>query len=384
MNLLMSSRKTLGGAQPFFGDRIEAILQDIREALESGELAQGPKLAAFENAMAACTGSRYALGVSSGGVALELALKAMGVLGGEVVVPTNTFVASASSVVQAGGRPVFCDIERDTLCLDPLSVEKVLSDRTKAIMVVHMFGLVSPAVVQIRELCRRRGLRLIEDAAHAHGAGWDGVPAGRLGDVGCFSFFATKVLTTGEGGAITTDDESIKREVLRLRNHGRSVEAPVYEIVSNNYRLAEIPAILGLHQLAILDALVRRRRAIAHQYRQQLSDIPGLTLLPDFPDCEHSYWRFPAYVDPTVDRDDLQRRMHTEHGVRITWMYEPLCHLQPVFGESHGHRRGDFPVGEECMRRLICLPTHGGISDADVARVCIGLRSILAAGDTRS
>jgi dTDP-4-amino-4,6-dideoxygalactose transaminase len=376
MSSNFGNRPVITGAQPYFGGALDDILGDIRLALESGVLSQGPKLAEFERLVAASVGSRYALGVSSGGTALELALKAMNVAGGEVIVPTNTFVASASSVILAGGKPVFCDIRRETLCFDPAAVERALSPRTVAVMPVHMFGLVPPDIEWLRRFCADRRLLLIEDASHAHGATWSGLKAGSLGNAGCFSFFATKVVTTGEGGVITTSDSALNDAVLRLRNHGKSLSDAVFEIPSNNYRLAEIPAILGIHQMGMLDAIVARRRAIAARYRDALAGLPGLQLLPEFPACGHSYWRFPAYLAPGIDRVAFQNRMFEHWGVRVTWMYEPLCHLQPAY-QGLGQGPGSFPMAEECMGRLVCLPTHGGVSDEDVERVCRGVKQEL-------
>lgn len=371
-------KKSIEGAQPFFGNRLDAAVDDIREAIESGELTQGDRLAEFESHFAEYVGTRYAVGVNSGGTALELVLKAISVEGKEVIVPTNTFVASASSVIQAGGRPVFADISEDTLCLNAGDVLKKITARTVGIMMVHMFGLVPPDYIDIKQLCQDRGLFLIEDAAHAHGASISGIMAGNLGDAACFSFYATKIITTGEGGMVTTNRKDIYENLMRLRNHGKSLDAPVYEIVSNNYRLAEIPAILGIHQLEDLTENIKRRNDVCHQYRRRLSGLTGVTLLPEFDKAVHAYWRFPLYLDDGINRLSLQNAMREKHGVRITWMYEPLCHLQPVFAARYRYNKGDFPVAEKCMERLICLPAHGRLTDDDVTRICKGLKIEIA------
>jgi len=215
----------------------------------------------------------------------------------------------------------------------------------------------------------------MEDAAHAHGASLSGMMAGNLGDAACFSFYATKIITTGEGGMVTTNRKDIYEKVLKARNHGRSLNEPVYEMVSNNYRMGELPAILGRHQLEDLPENIKRRNDICRQYRRRLNGMAGLTLLPEFDNTVHAYWRFPLYLDDGIDRLSLQKAMQEKHGVRVTWMYEPVCHLQPAFSARYGYKKGDFPVAERCMERLICLPVHGGLSDDDVIRVCEGLKA---------
>jgi dTDP-4-amino-4,6-dideoxygalactose transaminase len=372
-------RQSLPGMKPWFGDRLELIVDEIREVLSSGRLTEGTQLAAFEKAFAEMCGTKFAAAVSSGGTALELVLKALGVEGREVIVPTNTFVASGNAVTLAGGWPVFADVAEETLCLSADDVARRITPNTAGVMIVHMFGLVSPEIEAIRDLCRERGLFLIEDAAHATGASYRGVQAGAFGDAGCYSLYATKVITTGEGGVITTNRQDVYDKVCQMRNHGRHLTEPVYEVTSNNYRLAEIPAVVGRHQLADLEENLGRRAALAAGYRRRLGKVVGLQLLPEMTNGRNAYWRFPAYVDACIDRARLQQRLHRDFGIRINWMYEPLCHLQPVFLASHGHERGDFPVAEACMERLICMPCHPGISAKDGDFICDALIEAIAA-----
>lgn len=299
-----------------------------------------------------------------------------------MIVPTQTCVASASSVVRAGGRPVFADIRRDTLCLDLQDVRRKITADTAGVMAVHMFGLVAPDLGELQALCRERGLFLLEDAAHAHGASLRGAMAGSLGDAACFSFYATKPLTTGEGGMVTTGSRDLYEKLLQHRNYGRSLHGPLFELASNNFRLAEIPAILGKHQLAELPAMVAHRNRIAAIYRQRLQDEPRLELLGEFPEAHSGCLRFPAYLCPSVDRKAFQQRMQERHAIRVTWMYDPLCHLQPLFRPSHRHRPGDFPVAEKAIAQLINLPTHMGVEETDAVRVAAAVREELEHGNT--
>ena len=362
------------GAKPYFGEKQKSdqILNGIRGILDSGMLTQGAYVKKFEECMVDLTGAKHALAISSGGAALELVLTSLDLNGREVIVPTDTFVATANAVIRAGGRPVFADIEEETLCLDPDDLPNRISSSTAGVIYVHMFGLIPPSFRSIRDFCDENGLFLVEDAAHAHGTKFNGESAGSLGTAACFSFYATKIATTGEGGMVTTDSEDIYKSIQSLRDHGKSADSTLFDKVSNNYRLPEISSLLGLEQLSILEENVNRRREIAEQYRSRLKKVNGVRLLRGFWDNNCSYWRFPLYLEGVVDRLELQKRMKENHKVRITWMYEPLCHMQPVFSE-YVDKSTTLMVAEKSMSKLICLPCYPGLKDSDVDRICSGL-----------
>ena len=371
------SLSEITGAAPWFGPSLDPILEDIREVLFSGVLVQGKHVAEFERRVAAMANTPFAAAVSSGGIALELALLALGVKGKEVIVPTQTFIASANAIVRAGGTPVFADIEKDTLCLDPADVEWRIGPLTCGVMFVHMFGLVPPSLLRIEQLCRDRGLFLMEDAAHAHGASLGGRRAGQFGDAGCFSFFATKIVTTGEGGAVTTGREDLYATVVKLRNHGRQAGTALFDLPGNNFRLTEIQSLLGWHQLARLEEILEHRTRIAAIYRAGLRGIAGIESLPEYPDVRHAYWRYPAYLAEGIERLRFQQGMWERHRIRITWMYSPVCHLQPV---SQGcGPQPPLRVAEWCIDHLVNLPTHMGVSEFDAARVVDAIGAELGA-----
>ena len=213
--------------------------------------------------------SKFALSVSSGGTALEIVFQSLDLNGGEVIVPTDTFVASANAVIKAGGKPVFANIDPDTLCLDPEDVIKRVTSKTVGIVYVHMFGLIPQSFNIIKDYFKKNNLFIVEDA-HAHGATLNGIPAGSLGVAGCFSYYATKVLTSGEGGSITTNDQDIYNRLLSLRNHGKSISNNNYNLVSNNYRMPEISCIIASHQLSIIDEIIEARQKIAFKYCNKL------------------------------------------------------------------------------------------------------------------
>lgn len=370
------NRREILGAGPWFGKDLDPLMADLRSVLTSGQLVQGPFGAEFEAQCAAMAGTPYAAAVNSGGTALELALLALDVRGKEVIVPTQTFIASANAVTRAGGVPVFADVERDTMCLDPDEVIRRTTPRTAGVLAVHMFGLMAPSLRRIEQWCKDRGLFLLEDAAHAHGASLDGRLAGSLGDAGCFSFFATKVVTTGEGGVVTTARTDIHQAVVSLRNHGRADGRADFDRAGNNFRLTELQAAIGCHQMRLLDEIGSHRRRVAAVYQQRLAASPALSLLPQFHEATHAYWRFPAYLADGLDRGQLQRAMWERHGVRVTWMYEPLCHQQPV-SLTQGPQPC-LPVAEWAIDRLINLPTHMDVTEADAAVVADALLEELA------
>jgi perosamine synthetase len=243
-------------------------------------------------------------------------------------------------------------------------------------MLVHMFGLMSSEIPAIRALCRARGVALIEDAAHAHGASVGGLNAGALGLAGCFSYYATKVLTTGEGGVVTTDDDDFAARVRQIRDHGRRDGAAVYDYPGNNYRLAEIAAILGCVQHRRLPEILSHRRRVAAIYREALDGAPHLTLIDPPPHAGHSYWRYALLLDHSVDRLAVQSMLLERERARVTWMYEPLCHQQPYYSARPEHAV-QLPVAEGVVGRLINLPTHLGVDEAGARAIASTLRMVV-------
>jgi len=366
-------------ARPCFPERdIDHILALIRRSLCSGHLTNGEHVREFEQRFAAVTGVRHAIAVSSGTAALEISLKAIGVSGREVILPTETFVASVNSIILAGGVPVFAEIHPDTYCLDIEDVERRITGRTAAIMLVHIAGLVVPNIGQFRELCERRGIDLIEDAAHAHGASHAGKHAGSFGRVGCFSFYPTKVITTAEGGMITTDDDALAAAARSLRNHGANPDGLDYTEVSTNMRMAEPLAAIGLVQLSRLKEFVEHRNRIAARYTSGLRDVEGIRSLPVSSGL-HSYWNYLAVLeDHRICRPKLAQCLQQQYGVEIAWPYDPPCHLQPVFRRLLGTKPGDLPRSEALLERHIALPIHSALTGEDAEYVLESLQGALS------
>jgi perosamine synthetase len=371
--------KRIVRARPCFPEPdIEKILALIRQTLCSGALTNGPHTREFEARFASMVGVRHAIAVSTGTAALEISLRAMGISGKEVIVPSQTFVASVNSIILAGGTPVFAEIHPDTYCLDIEDVERRITDRTAAIMLVHMAGLVVPNIAQFQELCARRGIDLIEDAAHAHGASHAGKRAGSFGRAGCFSFYPTKVITTAEGGMITTDDDALARMARSLRNHGANPDGgPDHTEVSMNMRMAEPLAAIGLVQLDRLEEFVELRNAVAARYTSGLREIDGIRSLPVSAGV-HSYWNYLAVLEDGVNRTLLAKCLNERYGVETAWPYDPPCHLQPVFRRVLAGKPGDLPATEGALQRHLALPMHSALTVDDAAYVLESLQGALA------
>lgn len=369
--------RRIQAARPLFHD-IPDILRDLEQVLTSGRLMLGPYLEQFETAFAAMAGTRYAIGVSSCTSALEITLRYVGVEGGEVVVPTNTFLATANAVRYAGGTPVLTDIHPETLCLDQANLTRALSPRTKAAILVHLAGLIPTDVGPIRSLCEARGIALIEDCAHAHGAAFAGTKAGAFGLAGCFSFYPTKVMTTGTGGMITTNDATLNDYARSVRVHGRGDDSDMMIHLGNDWFLDEVRSVLGLHQLRHLEELVARRRAIAYAYLEQLHPFPQLQpILPDAR-CHPSYYKFPVLLDAPLSGLRLKAALE-RYGVEAESLYYPPCHLQPVYRRRFGYTEGMCPIAEDALKRQLCLPIHAGMTLDDVRYVVSCLAKALQA-----
>jgi perosamine synthetase len=343
----------------------ERIHREIDLILD-GALSMGPNVKAFEQEFSAMVGARHAIAMNSCTAALEIALAALGAVGGEVIIPTQTFIATGMAVHLAGCTPVFAEVSPSTFCLDFDDVVRRITPRTKAVILVHMAGLISPDVFKFRELCDARGLFLIEDAAHAPGARHSGRGAGSIGHVGCFSFFPTKVMTSGDGGMLTTDDDAVAAHARSLQHRGRDMQASVerYVLPGRNVRMTEMTALVGRVQLSHLDEFLARRRKIAMIYQRELSDDQRVHLiLPDQPEAS-ACWKIPAILEPAIDRDRVKAGMAAA-GVAVDFAYQPALHLQPVFRHLYGTAEGLLPLSEDLLGRHLCLPCHPRMSDDD-------------------
>jgi dTDP-4-amino-4,6-dideoxygalactose transaminase len=364
-------------------EEIDFIKEGVVEVLKSGYLTMGEKVAQFENMFADFTGTRYAIGTNSGTSSLEIILRAIGVEGNTVIVPSNTFIASAITVVHAGGRVIFVDCEKENLQLDPQDLRGKLHHDTKAVMLMHTGGMITPALDEIKSICDEKGIFLIEDAAHAHGATIDGRKAGTLGIAGSFSFYPTKVLTTGEGGIITTDDDNIYKKAVSLRDHGRDeANANIHIEVGYNWRFSELHAVLGLQQMKKAEAILTERRKIAQMYDQKLEGIKGLKRLKTPPNIRSSYYKYIVFLEEQLDKDKVKRELKEKHSVSLTGeVYAHPCHSQPVFKKYPSVVANDpsdtFPQTEYIAQRHICLPLYPGLTEEEIDYIVDSLEKVL-------
>ena len=366
-----------------------AIKTEIDEAvarvIESCAFILGPEVEAFETEFAEYVGARFCVGVSNGTAAVQLALTACGVgAGDEVVVPANTFFATAEAVSTAGATPVFVDCDAVSRNIDPARIEAAITPRTRALLPVHLYG--QPADLDaVFEIAARHNLIVIEDAAQAHGAEHRGRRVGALGRAGCFSFYPGKNLGAyGEGGAVVTNDAEVARRVRLLRDHG-SERKYRHEIVGYNFRLEGIQGAVLRVKLRHLDRWNDLRRAHAARYDELLgaldAEAHGLTLPRELPYARHVYH---LYVVESDARDELQKHL-TAAGVQTGIHYPVPIHLQPAYA-ARGHKAGDFPVAERQAARVLSLPMFPELTGEQIGRVAeavaefAGTRAVEAGG----
>ncbi len=366
-------------ARPCLGD--EEILK-VSEVLRSGMLAQGSLVREFEERFAEYVGVKYAVAVSNGTAALHVALLAMGVgPGDEVIVPSYTFYATASTVILSGAKPVFVDVT-DNGTMDPEDLRGKINDRTVAVIPVHIHG--HPADLDsIRDAIGDREVQVLEDSAQAHGALYKGRKVGSLGEAGAFSFYPTKNMTTGEGGIITTDDEELAERARAIRDQGQTAKY-LHEYVGFNYRMTEINAAIGLVQLSKLDEFNRRRKEIASRYTEELSGV--VQPLPVAEWADPVWHLYPVRVPP--ERRDRFVNALRERGVLARPSYPMPLYRQPVMGRISDRRYNylsvlfegvsyegvETPNAERLIRELVYLPIYHCMKDEEVDQVISAVR----------
>jgi perosamine synthetase len=358
-------------ARPVLGEEEERA---VIEVLRSGQLSLGPRIPEFERRVAERLGVPHAAAVSSGTTALHLALRAVGVGEGEEVVTSPfSFVASANAIIYQGATPVFADIDARTLNVDPQAAAAAISDRTSALLPVHIFGY--PADLPALEA---HGLPIVEDACEALGAMHaDGTPVGGRGHPSAFGFYANKQMTTGEGGMLTLGSADHKAHVDSERNQGRAPDMGWldHDRLGFNYRLDDLSCALGLAQLERLDDLLADRARVAGLYSEALADVEGLVLpCPDAGGDRRSWFVYVVQLPPAVDRDAAVVALR-ERGVDSK-PYLPAIHSYSFYRERFGHREGEFPVCEDVSRRSLALPFFPGLTEGQVERVVDAVREI--------
>jgi perosamine synthetase len=361
----------------------------------------GRYTAKFEEMFASFSNAKHAVSCSNGTSALELILRGLGIEGKSVIVPTNTFLATAYAVMHSGNKVIFADSDPDTLCLDPNSVEKQFTSDTAAVIGVHIGGIISPAIHDLTELCRSKGAYFIEDCAHAHGCTIEGRPAGTLGIAGGFSFFPTKVLVTGEGGMVTTNDDELASHIRMIRNHGKNptVGNRMSEF-GHNYRMNEFAALLGVQQMMKAEEIIQDRRRVAAFYDAALAQADGIRPLSLPSNVYSTYYKYVAYLDEGIDRTAFKAALKERFKVSLTGeVYADLCHTEPLWKEFSycGSRltqqgpasctrwpqcacrtpQDGFPGAEYISRNHVCLPVYPGLTQEQLEHVVSSINTVL-------
>lgn len=329
----------------------------------------------FESKFASYIGTKFAVSCNSGTSALELICRAIGVEGKEVILPANTFIATANAILNAGGQPVFADCA-DNMCLDPLAVAKKITQKTAAVMHVHIGGLVSASILELQNLCKKSNIYLVEDAAQAHGSSLNKVKAGAFGIAAGFSFFSTKVMTTGEGGMVSTNKASFIPKMKSMREFGK-VKTDIYinyhTSIGYNWRLPEVAALLGIRQLKFLPLFIKRRNEIAKIYNEELAGSKDIRIIYPEKASENNYYKY-IVVLPNHDRAIIHKAL-AKLGIQLSgYVYELPLHKQPVFKWAH---HLSLPKTEFLCAHHICLPLFYQMSDSQAYFVAKTLKEVL-------
>jgi dTDP-4-amino-4,6-dideoxygalactose transaminase len=367
----------------------EEEIAEVVDTLRSGWLTTGPKVGEFQRRFAAAVGARHAVALNSATAALHLALEAVGVgAGDEVIIPAYTFTATGEVVTYLGARPVLADCRADTLNVDAETIESLITGRTKAVIPVHVAGQVCD-MEPILELARTRGLSVIEDAAHALPASYKGRPVGTIGDITAFSFYATKTITTGEGGMVTTERDDYAARVKLMSLHGLSGDAWnryssrghwYYEVeeFGFKYNMTDVAAALGLRQLERMWTFQRRREQIARWYTDNFGELDTCVVPRDAGFGTHAWHLYILELNEAalaVGRDQIVESLR-QKGVGTSVHFIPL-NLHPVYQRTYGYRVGQFPTAEAVFGRAVSLPIYPGMTDDEVAHVIDAVRTTL-------
>ncbi len=370
----MSAPEPIPLAKPVIGERERELVDEV---LRSGQLSLGPMVRRFEEMWAERVGVAYAVATSSGTAGLHLCFDALGLgPGDEVVTSSFSFVASSNSIVYGGATPVFAEVDENTFNMDPAAVEAAITPRTKALLIVDIFGYPAeiPALVDIAE---RHGLGIVEDACQSIDGAYDGRKLGSFGHPAVFGFYANKQMTTAEGGIVLTDDEALYKRLKSTSNQGRSDDGAwlVHSRLGFNYRLSDVHSAIGVAQLERLSDMMAARSRVAGWYQDRVAEIDGVIPMYEGPQ-PRSWFVYAPRLVPGTDRDEVIRRLEP-HGV-FAKPYLPCIHLQPYYREVHGHRPGELPVTEAISASTIALPFFPEMTHAQVDRVCDALSRVLA------
>jgi dTDP-4-amino-4,6-dideoxygalactose transaminase len=361
--------------KPLMGkEEINAVTRVLKSGILTGRLGSGPMAKKFEDQFAKFAGAKHAIAVNSGTAALHMALWAKDIKAGdEVILPSFTFIATAEAVALVGAKPVFVDIKPNTYNIDSEKIEPAITDKTKAIMPVDLYGL--PAEMdKIREIADKHNLLVVEDAAQAHGASYRGKPPGAFADIACWSLYASKNMTTGEGGMLTTNNDEYAEKLRLLRSHGEKEEYKA-ALLGHNYRMPEIEAAIGIEQLKKLPIFVEKRRKNAETLTKKLSGLKQLVLPIEPRGCSSSWYLYTARIrkGTAKDRDMIIQELRKK-GVGAAVYYHTPVHLMPYYRKQEKY---SLPETEKAAQQVFSLPVHPGLKAAEVNYVAGSVKQVL-------
>jgi len=361
-------------------DITEKEIEAVCAVLRGPDLSLGPKLKEFEDAFSKYIGTKRAVAVNSGTSGLFLCMLALGLRQGDEVITTPfTFISSATTIMMAGARPVFVDIEPESLNIDAAKIESKITDKTKAILPVEVFG--NPAGMdKVCEIAEKHGLIVIEDGCEALGSKLFGKKVGTFGKISVFAFYPNKQITTGEGGMILTDDDNLADMCVSLRNQGRGKGGGwlAHERLGYNFRLSDINCALGIVQLSRIEEIKAKRRQVAEWYQEMLATDGRLIVPTEADGCDMSWFVFVVRLAETFTQQERDRILEDMKDKEIQVSnYFPPVHLQPFISEQFGYKKGDFPLTESVCERTIALPFYNNLTKDEVAIVCKTLKEVL-------
>lgn len=362
---------------------ISQIKKGITEVLKSDYLTMGERVERFEKEFADYVGVKYAVATNSGTSSIEIILRSIRCEGKNVIVPDITFMATAIAAIHSGAKVIFADVDKNDLSIDPDDLKKKIRKDTAAVILVHVGGIISSNFYRIKKICKEKNVALIEDAAHAFGSSIDGKMAGILGLAGSFSFYPTKIITTAEGGMITTNNKKIYRMAKILREHGKKDHhCNIHTEFGYNWRFSELHAVLGLQQIAKADKILKERREIADYYNKELKNVPGLEFIEIPANIKSSYYKYILYVREGIDPDRIKKEMIKKYDIFLPGeVYRDPCHSQPVFKKYPGYMLNDFkdcfPGADYVSSRQICLPLYPGLKKKELEHIVKSFKKVM-------
>ncbi len=348
------------------------ILNDLRDILDSGQLAAGKYVQLFEENWSKLNNCKYGIAVSNGGSALEVLFRSLKLEGKEVILPTNTFIATYNSAMFAGAKPILADVSYKNMCLDLENIKKNYNNKTGAVCVVHIGGIITNEIEEIKKFCNDKKIFLIEDAAHAHGSTFNGKHSGEFGIGAAYSFFSTKTFTSGEGGMILTNDEDLSKKCFSIRDYGKKSQwESVHTSFSGNYRMSNITASIGNNHISESKNFIEKRKNIANYYTENLNNNFEKIL----PEGESGFYKYIVYLPNDIHKKEFKEKCK-EKGLGLPGgVYDQPIHLQPVMKAKN--EKFYFPVAEEVCSRHICLPIYPNLTQDEMRQTIKILNEIL-------